>query len=58
MEGTDADVAKRRGEKAANATINRELAWLKHMFTLAVRAGRRNGIRCCSLHAVSTGAGL
>lgn len=33
-------VARRRTEKAANATINRELAALRRMFRLGVRAGR------------------
>ena len=29
-----------RQRPVANATINRELAWLKHMFTLAIRSGK------------------
>lgn len=29
-----------RQKPTQNATINRELAWLKHMFTLAVRSGK------------------
>ena len=29
-----------RRQLTANATINRELAWLKHMFTLAIRSGK------------------
>jgi len=33
-------VVKRQQDGAANATINRELAWLKQMFTLAVDAGK------------------
>jgi integrase len=33
-------IAKRLEAGASNATINRELAWLKHMFSLAVRAGK------------------
>jgi integrase len=33
-------IARRRAEKAANATINRELAALRRMFRLGVRAGR------------------
>jgi integrase len=38
----NAYVAKRRKDHPtpANATINRELAWLKHMFRLAVDAGK------------------
>ena len=33
-------IEKRQGEKAANATINRELAALKRAFTLAIMAGK------------------
>ncbi len=33
-------IARRREAGPAPATINRELAWLKHMFTLAIRAGK------------------
>jgi hypothetical protein len=33
-------LARRLEAKASNATINRELAWLKHMFNLAIRAGK------------------
>ncbi len=33
-------IAKRLEASASNATVNRELAWLKHMFSLAVRAGK------------------
>jgi integrase len=36
----NAYIAKRVDAEAAPATINRELAWLKHMFTLAMRAGK------------------
>lgn len=32
-------ISKRQGDKASNATINRELAALKRMFSLAVQAG-------------------
>jgi hypothetical protein len=31
-------ISQRQGEKASNATINRELAALKRMFSLAVQA--------------------
>ena len=33
-------VVQRQAAGAANATVNRELAWLKQMFTLAIRAGK------------------
>jgi integrase len=33
-------IVKRQEDGAANATINRELAWLKQMFSLAVDAGK------------------
>jgi integrase len=33
-------VVKRQQDDAANGTINRELAWLKQMFTLALDAGK------------------
>jgi integrase len=33
-------IARRQGEKASNATVNRELAALKRMFSLAVQAGK------------------
>jgi site-specific recombinase XerD len=32
-------ISKRQSEKASNASINRELAALKRMFSLAVQAG-------------------
>jgi integrase len=36
----NAYIARRLEKKAKTATVNRELAWLKHMFTLAMRAGK------------------
>lgn len=33
-------IVKRQEDGAANATINRELAWLKQMFSLAIDAGK------------------
>lgn len=51
-------IAKRQAEQAANATINRELAALKRMFTLAMHAGelhRRPYIPHLAEHNVRTG---
>jgi integrase len=51
-------VTRRRTIPVAPATINRELAWLKHMFNLAVRAGKlmtKPSIDLLQEHNVRTG---